>query len=100
MEKINVLNIKGEKVSDAKLSETVWSIEPNDAVIYDALVLDRNNNVNIFINLVVESDIVIKDLSAELQNEIKDKVKKITDLEVKEVNITIKKAIQDKKDLK
>ena len=42
MEKINVLNIKGEKVSDAKLSETVWSIEPNDAVIYDALVLARN----------------------------------------------------------
>lgn len=44
MEKINVLNIKGEKVSDAKLSETVWSIEPNDAVIYDALVLARNNS--------------------------------------------------------
>lgn len=44
MEKINVLNIKGEKVSDAKLNETVWSIEPNDAVIYDALVLARNNS--------------------------------------------------------
>ena len=44
MEKINVLNIKGEKVGDAKLSETVWSIEPNDAVIYDALVLARNNS--------------------------------------------------------
>lgn len=44
MEKINVLNIKGEKVSDAKLSETVWNIEPNDAVIYDALVLARNNS--------------------------------------------------------
>ena len=68
--------------------------------VSSSVVLDRNNNVNIFINLVVESDTVIKDLSAELQNEIKDKVKKITDLEVKEVNITIKKAVQDKKDLK
>lgn len=44
MGKVNVLNIKGEKVSDAKLNETVWSIEPNDAVIYDALVLTRNNS--------------------------------------------------------
>ena len=62
------------------------------------VMLDKNNNVNIYINLIVESNTIIKDLSAELQNEIKDKVKKITDLEVKEVNITIKKAIQEKKD--
>ncbi len=61
-------------------------------------MLDKNNNVNIYINLIVEANTIIKDLSAELQNEIKDKVKKITDLEVKEVNITIKKAIQEKKD--
>ena len=62
------------------------------------VMLDKNNNVNIYINLIVEANTIIKDLSAELQNEIKDKVKKITDLEVKEVNITIKKAIQEKKD--
>ena len=43
MEKTNVLNIKGEKVSDIKLNESVWSIEPNDAVLYDALTLARNN---------------------------------------------------------
>jgi len=43
MEKTNVLNIKGEKVNDVKLNETVWSIEPNDAVLYDALTLARNN---------------------------------------------------------
>ena len=43
MEKINVLNIKGEKVNDIKLNESVWSIEPNDAVLYDALTLARNN---------------------------------------------------------
>ena len=48
--------------------------------------------------MIVEANTIIKDLSAELQNEIKDKVKKITDLEVKEVNITIKKAIQENKD--
>lgn len=53
--------------------------------------LDKENNVNIFANLVVSSDAVIKDLSANLQTKIKEKVKTATDLEVKEVNITVKK---------
>ena len=42
MKKINVLNIKGEKTSDITLNEKVWGIEPNDAVIYDAVRLARN----------------------------------------------------------
>lgn len=58
--------------------------------------LDKENNVNIFVNLVVGSDTVIKDLSADLQEKIKNKVKETTDLEVKEVNITVKKAVQEK----
>ena len=39
MPKMNVINVKGEKVKDIKLEDKVWSIEPNDAVIYDAIVL-------------------------------------------------------------
>lgn len=58
--------------------------------------LDKEKNVNIFVNLVVGSDTVIKDLSADLQDKIKTKVKETTDLEVKEVNITVKKAVQEK----
>ena len=58
--------------------------------------LDKENNVNIFVNLVVGSDTVIKDLSADLQDKIKTKVKETTDLEVKEDNITVKKAVQEK----
>ena len=58
--------------------------------------LDKDNNVNIFVNLVVGADTVIKDLSIDLQNKIKNKVKETTDLYVKEVNITVKKAIQEK----
>ena len=58
--------------------------------------LDKDNNVNIFVNLVVGADTVIKDLSIDLQNKIKNKVKETTDLDVKEVNITVKKAIQEK----
>lgn len=59
--------------------------------------LNKDNNVNIFVNLVINSDTVIKDLSVDLQNKIKNKVKETTDLDVKEVNITIKKAVPEKK---
>lgn len=53
--------------------------------------LDKDNNVKVYANLVVSSEAVIKDLSAKLQISIKDKIKKATDLEVNEVNITVKK---------
>ena len=58
--------------------------------------LDKENDVNIFVNLVVGSDTVIRDLTVDLQNKIKNKVKETTDLDVKEVNITIKRAVQEK----
>ena len=43
MEKISVLNIKGDKVKDITLQESVFGIEPNDAVLYDAITLARNS---------------------------------------------------------
>lgn len=43
MKKQSVLNIKGEKVKDITLNETVFGIEPNDAVLYDAIRLARNS---------------------------------------------------------
>lgn len=53
--------------------------------------LDEDNNVKVYVNLIINSDAIIKDLSSNLQNKIKEKIKKATDLEVKEVNITVKK---------
>lgn len=53
--------------------------------------LDKESNVKIYVNLVVNSEAIIKDLSANLQAKIKEKIKIATDLEVKEVNITVKK---------
>ena len=43
MSKINVLNVKGEKVKDITLSKEIWNIEPNDAVLYDAIMLAQSN---------------------------------------------------------
>ena len=42
MNKLSVLNIKGEKVKDITLNEAVFGIVPNDAVLYDAITLARN----------------------------------------------------------
>lgn len=42
MSKINVLNIKGEKVKDITLNKEVWEITPNDTVLYDAIKLAQN----------------------------------------------------------
>ena len=44
MGKLSVLNINGEKVKDITLNEEVFGIEPNDAVLYDAITLARNNS--------------------------------------------------------
>ena len=43
MAKLSVLNTKGEKVNDITLSKEIWEIEPNDAVLYDAIKLSRNS---------------------------------------------------------
>ena len=41
MKKIDLLNLKGEKVNELKLNEEVFSITPNDKVLYDAIILTR-----------------------------------------------------------
>ena len=60
--------------------------------------LDRDNNVNVFANLIVTNDAVIKDLTVKLQKEMKERIKSATDLDVKEVNIKIKNSIDEKSD--
>lgn len=56
--------------------------------------LDNDNNVKVYVNLIINSDAVIKELSLNLQNKIKEKIKNATDLDVKEVNITVKKVAE------
>ncbi len=43
MNKLNVLNTNGEKVKDITLNKEVFGVEPNDAVLYDAIKLAQNN---------------------------------------------------------
>lgn len=43
MKKIDLLNLKGEKVNELKLNEEIFSITPNDKVLYDAIILARTS---------------------------------------------------------
>ncbi len=54
------------------------------------VTLSKDKLINIDVILFVEQDIVIKDLSSNLQSNIKEIVKKSIDVDIKEVNVTIK----------
>lgn len=54
------------------------------------IVLDEEKNLKVYVTLSVKESAVIKELSNNLQAKIKTAIKKTSDLEVKEVNISIK----------
>ena len=55
--------------------------------------LDHINNLIVNVNLVVNKTVIIKELTLNMQNKIKEAIKKTSDLEVKEVNVKIKDII-------
>lgn len=54
------------------------------------IILDKEKNLIVYVTLNVKENAIIKELSTNLQNKIKSAIKKTSDLEVKEVNISIK----------
>ena len=90
------LMISKETVED--LVDSVAMNFPSAEDVKTRIELDKENNVIVFVNLIVNEEAVIKDLSSNLQARIKEKVKSATDLEVKEVNITIKKVAPKKQE--
>ena len=80
-------------ISKPTLENLVTSVIKEFDSIDDASVsvgLDVTNNVIINVNLVVSKNVVIKELTLNIQNKIKEVIKKTSDLEVKEVNVKIK----------
>ena len=53
------------------------------------IALDQNNDVYVNLEINVNKETIIKDVSTKLQNNIKENVKKATDLEIKEINIKV-----------
>lgn len=56
----------------------------------NSITLNAENNLVINLNLTVGENVIIKELSANVQEKIKTSLKTALDLEVKEVNIRIK----------
>ena len=54
------------------------------------ITLDEEKNLKVYVTLSVKENAVIKELSNNLQTKIKSAIKKTSDLEVKEVNISVK----------
>ena len=58
--------------------------------------VNEQNQLNITLFLVVNENVVIKELASNLQTKIKEDVKKISDLDVQEVNVKVM-SLQDTK---
>ena len=57
------------------------------------IALDAQNNVDVLVDLTVTKDVVIKELTANMQTRIKEAIKKTSDLEVNQVNVRIKNIV-------
>lgn len=51
--------------------------------------IDQNGEVEVNLTINVYKETIIKDVSAKLQNKIKESVKKATDLSIKQINIKV-----------
>ena len=58
--------------------------------ISSKVVLSKHNNILIDVIFYVTQDVILKDLSNDLQLKIKDVVKKSMDIDIKEVNVRLK----------
>ncbi len=63
---------------------------PGADTVSSKTILDKNKNLIVYVTTVVSKDVMIKDISNELQEKVKLAMKKTADLDVKEVNIKIK----------
>lgn len=73
----NLINGVVKSFKDAKETQT-------------KVFLDVDNNITVFISLLVNENAVIKELSSNIQTKIKETVKRNTDLDVSQININIK----------
>lgn len=86
-------------ISKESLENLVSSVSkeiPGADVVSSRTVLDKEKNLKVYVIVNVSKDLMLKDVSTELQNKIKDAMKRTADLEVKEVNIKIKNIISKK----
>lgn len=87
-------NAEGQLViSKSTLEELVSNVVKGFDSAQDVkskIIFDEEKNLKVYVTLNVKENAVIKELSNNLQTKIKAAIKKTSDLEVKEVNISVK----------
>lgn len=89
-------------ISKATIENIVKSVVKEFENIKEVKVLiemDKLNNLIVNVYLVVNKNVIIKELTLNIQNKIKEEIKKTSDLEVKEVNVKIKDIISEKEEI-
>lgn len=93
-EGILLKNDDGELIiSKTTIENLVTSVLNGFDSIQKAIIrvdLGKQNNVNIFVTLTVKENVIIKELTNNVQTRIKQKIKKTSDLEVEQVNVRVK----------
>ena len=80
-------------ISKESLENLIASVTkeiPGADTVASKTILDKDRNLIVYVTAVVSKDVMIKDISNELQRRIKEAMKRTADLDVKEVNIRIK----------
>ena len=80
-------------ISKESLENLIYSVVkdvPGAETVMSRTILDKDKNLIVYVTVVVSKDVMLKDITRELQNKVKDAMKKTADLDVKEVNIKIK----------
>lgn len=85
--KTTIENIVITVIREFKNVEDISVLTDNDAL----------GNLIINVNISVGKDVIIKELTVNIQNRIKEALKKTSDLDVKEVNVKIKNLLSEGK---
>lgn len=100
-EGILLQNDDGELIISKATIENLVSIVLNGFDSIESAVIrvdvEKQNTVSIFVNLVVKENVIIKELSNNIQTRIKQKIKKTSDLEVERVNVRVKEIKEQEK---
>lgn len=80
-------------ISKESLENLIYSVVkdiPGAETVTSRTILDKDKNLIVNVTVIVSKDIMLKDITTELQRKVKEAMKNTADLDVKEVNIRIK----------
>ena len=78
------------KESLENLIASVIKDVPGADTVSSRTILDKDKNLIVYVTAIVSKDVMLKDITNEVQSKIKLAMKRTADLEVKEVNVKIK----------